>query len=81
MKNPSAAARIVHDDIARIAQAGVTRALAARATLSELSADQLAAVSGGASLALASTFVFTRPGLLAGPYPVEGLVSPAALRS
>lgn len=69
------AARITQADIQSIAQAGVRRALATRATVGEMTADEIAAVSGGA-LSLATTaltrpILTIRPGNLAGPFPVD----------
>lgn len=69
------ATRITQADIKSIAQAGVRRALATRASVGEMTADEIAAVSGGA-IALATTVltrpVLTiRPGTLAGPFPVD----------
>ncbi len=72
--NDKAAARITADDIASVAQAGIDRALAARAQASELSEEEIAAVGGGASTSLnllGKPILQINPGTLAGPYPVH----------
>ena len=71
-----AAARIGAADIETAAREGVARALAARTQATELSADEIDAVSGGltlASIQLAQPNLVLKPGILAGPYPVDVL--------
>lgn len=68
------AARITADDIASVAQAGIDRALAARAQASELTSDEIAAVGGGALTGLnllTKPALQLNPGILAGPYPIQ----------
>ena len=68
------AVRITSADIESVAKAGVQRALAARASATELSAEEIEAVSGGlsiAAIALPKTTVVIRPGTLAGPMPID----------